>query len=76
MHDFVSRQCMQHVKKELERIKFVGCDKDACGCFIRTTHGLPCACELACLRIQGESILLESIRVFWKKLYIEEHEVT
>lgn len=53
----------------------VGVDKVASGCFIRATHGLPCACELASLKIQGYLVALESIHVFWKKLHIEEHKV-
>lgn len=76
LHDFVSRHCIQHVVKELEKVKFIGSEKDACGCFIRTTHGLPCACQLAGIQIQGEHVLLESIHVFWNKLNIEEHKVT
>lgn len=76
LHNFVLRQCIQHIGKELERIKLVGCKKETCGYFIRITHGLTCACELVGYQIQREDILLESIHVFWKKLFIEEHEVT
>lgn len=50
--------------------------KDVCGCFIRTTHGLPCVCQLVGIQIQGEVVPLESIHVFWKKSYIQEHGVT
>lgn len=64
------------VYKTLEMVKFVGSNKTACGCIIRTRHELPCACELAGLQIQGDHIPLESIHVFRKKLYIKEHEVT
>ena len=76
MHRFIAIKCIQHIRNELERVNFVGSNKDVCGCFIRTKHVLPCACQLPSLQIQGETILLESIHVFWKKLYIEEHEVT
>lgn len=69
LHDFVSRYCIQHISKELERIKFVGHDKTTRGCFIKTTHGLPCACEFAGYQIQGEHIPLDSIHVFWKIIY-------
>lgn len=48
----------------MKRVKFVGSDKDVCGCFIRITHGLCCACEPACFQIQGEFVPLESIYVF------------
>lgn len=76
LHSFILRQCIQHIGKELEMIKFVGCDKTTCGCFIKTTHGLPCVCELAGYQIQRELIPLDSIHVFWGKIFIEEHEVT
>lgn len=46
-----------------------------CGCFIRTTHGLPCACQLAGFQIQGNHVPLDPIHVFFKKLHIEEHDV-
>lgn len=64
------------VYNTLERIQSVGYEKSACGCFIRITHGLSCACEFAGYQIQGEPIPLELIHVFWKKLFIEEHRVT
>ena len=73
MHGFVSRHCIQHIGKELERVKFIGTNKDICGCFIRSTHGLPCVCQLAGFQIQGLLIPLEPIHVFWKKLHIQEH---
>ncbi|XP_004515629.1 uncharacterized protein [Cicer arietinum] len=56
---------------KLQRVKIVGTDKTICGCSIRTTHGLPCACELAKLQISGNVIPLDSIHVFWRKLSLE-----
>lgn len=76
LHDFVSRQCKQHIEKELERVKFVGASKDACGCFIRTTRGLPCACQLVSFQIQDNLVPLETIHVSGKKLHIKEHDVS
>ncbi|XP_058746892.1 uncharacterized protein LOC131619864 [Vicia villosa] len=75
-HSFVSRQCIQLIEKELERVKFVGASKQRCGCYIRTTHGLPCACQLVGYHILGIPIPLESIHVFWTKLQISEYEVS
>ncbi|XP_073222592.1 uncharacterized protein [Cicer arietinum] len=60
---------------ELQRVKIVGTDKTICGCSIRTTHGLPCACELAKLQISGNVIPLDSIHVFWRKLSLENEFV-
>lgn len=68
LHDFVSWQCIQHIKKELERVKRVGTDKFEHGYFIRTTHGLPCACELAGLLIQGYHAPLESIHLVFEEI--------
>lgn len=84
MDGFVSRQCIQHIGNELERIKFVGCDKTTCGCFIettcgcfiKTTYALPYVCEVTGYQILGKPITLDSIHVFCKKIFIEEHEVT
>lgn len=64
LHGFVSRKCLQHLVKEVERVKFIGTSKDACGCFIRITHGLPCACQLAGFQIQGNFVPLDLIHVF------------
>lgn len=63
LHRFISRQCIQHIGKELERVKFVGSDKAAC-------------VNLQVLKYKVEPIPRELTHVFWKKLYIEEHEVT
>ncbi|XP_058783987.1 uncharacterized protein LOC131658740 [Vicia villosa] len=67
---------MLKLRKELKRVKFVGASKQRCGCYIRTTHGLPCACQLVGYQILGIPIPLESIHVFWTKLQISEYEVS
>ncbi|XP_058783030.1 uncharacterized protein LOC131657679 [Vicia villosa] len=74
LHSFVSRQCIQLIRKKLEKVKFVGTSKERCGCYIRTTDGLPYACQLAGYQILGIPIPLETIHVFWTKLQISEHE--
>ncbi|KAL5177653.1 hypothetical protein HKD37_08G023372 [Glycine soja] len=38
----------------------------SCGCVMRTTHGLPCACELS--KYVLGSIPLDSIHMFWRRL--------
>jgi len=43
----VSKYALVHIAKELNKVKFVGFDKKKCGCVLRYTHGLPCACEHA-----------------------------
>ncbi|XP_073221556.1 uncharacterized protein [Cicer arietinum] len=74
LHHCVSRKCMKLIDNQLERVKIVGTNKTECGCSIRTTHGLPCACELAKLQINGNAIPLDSIHDFWKQLSIA-HEL-
>ena len=74
LQDFVSRQCIQLIGKELERVKYVCASKERCCCYIITTHELPCACQLACFQILGTPIPLETIHVFWIKLQILEYE--
>jgi len=44
---FVSRSALSYISDQYDRIKTIGTDSSICGCTIRTTHGLPCACELA-----------------------------
>ncbi|XP_058782846.1 uncharacterized protein LOC131657468 [Vicia villosa] len=71
-HSFVSRQCIQLIGNELEIVKFVGSRKERCGCYIRTTHGFPCACQLAGFQILGTPIPLEIIHIFWTKQFSQE----
>lgn len=33
-------------------------------------------CQLACFQTQGDLVPLELIHVFWKKLHIDDNEVT
>ncbi|XP_050877072.1 uncharacterized protein LOC127080822 [Lathyrus oleraceus] len=75
LHGFVSRKFIHHIRKKLQRVKYIGTSKYACGCFIRIRYGLPCACQLVGFQIQGKLVPLDPIHVFWKKLHIEEHGV-
>jgi len=64
--DMVSRYALNHIVTELERVNYVGIDNSRCGCIIRTTHGLPCACEIA--RYVVGSIPHDTIHMFWWRL--------
>jgi len=46
---FVSKCVLQHIADEMDQVKCVDLDKTRCGCILRSTHGLPCACELTFL---------------------------
>jgi len=68
LQGFVSRSALSHITDEYDRVKSVGTDSSKCCCVIRTTHGLPCACELARYSTMSHLIPLEAIHVHWKKL--------
>ncbi|XP_076925217.1 uncharacterized protein LOC143587957 [Bidens hawaiensis] len=43
-------------------------DSSNCGCRLRNSCGLPCACELSMYISSGQCISLDSIDIFWRKL--------
>ncbi|KAK7244084.1 hypothetical protein RIF29_38902 [Crotalaria pallida] len=59
----VSREALIMIHREVQSI-----GGDGCVCRIRTTHGLPCCCELAGYKKIGQCIHLSAIHVHWKKL--------
>ena len=56
------RYSLNEIVAEFERVHYAGKNPSACGCVMRTTHGLPCACELS--RYVVSSIPLDSIHMF------------
>ena len=62
----VSKYALVHISEEFNRVQFVGFDKEKCGCVLRRTHGLPCACELA--RYSFDVIPLNVVHVMWTRL--------
>jgi len=60
----VSRYVLNHVAK-FERVHYADKNPSHCRCIMRTTHGLPCACQLA--RYVVGTIPLETIHV-WRRL--------
>lgn len=65
----VSPNCMIEIGKEKKRMEKLG-DGYACGCVLRETHGLPCACEIKNTLDSGRSIYLNQVHVFWQRLTI------
>ncbi|KAJ1424222.1 Protein FAR1-RELATED SEQUENCE 6 [Sesbania bispinosa] len=47
LRGLVSRNALALIDVEKQRINYVGIDISTCGCTLRNTHGLPCACQLA-----------------------------
>ncbi|KAH1212718.1 hypothetical protein GmHk_14G040842 [Glycine max] len=62
----VSRYALNQIAAELERVDYAGKNPSSCGCVVRTTLGLPCACELS--KYVGGCIPLDSIHMFWRRL--------
>jgi hypothetical protein len=62
---------MTMISAEFGRVGIVGTDKNKCGCTLRSTCGLPCACELGGYSLRGEPIPLNSVHGNWKKLTME-----
>jgi len=62
----VSRYVLNEIVAEYECVPYAGKNPSRCGCVMRTTHGLPCACELS--KYIVSSIPLETIHIFWRRL--------
>ncbi|XP_073224916.1 uncharacterized protein [Cicer arietinum] len=66
--DVVSKNAIDHIAAEFDRVKYVGIDKSECRCTVRRTHGLPCACGIVRYSMIHHSIPLDVIHVWWTKL--------
>ncbi|XP_074277212.1 uncharacterized protein LOC141600854 [Silene latifolia] len=65
----VSTKAIELMEKELTRGLGLGIGlNNRCRHVMRTTHGLPCACNLVSLHGKGRRVHLEDIHVFWKTL--------
>ncbi|KAL5185362.1 putative protein FAR1-RELATED SEQUENCE 10 [Glycine soja] len=62
----VSRYALNEIAYEFERVCCFGNNPSSCGCVLRTTLGLPCACELQ--RYDGGSIPLDAVHMYWRRL--------
>ena len=64
--DMVSRYVLNQIVVEFERVHYAGKNPSHCECVMRTTHSLPCACELS--KYVVGTIPLETIHMFWQRL--------
>ncbi|KAH1261748.1 hypothetical protein GmHk_02G004550 [Glycine max] len=62
----VLRFALNEIVVEFERVHYAGKNPSFCGCVMRTTHSIPCACELS--RYIVGSIPLDSVHMFWRRL--------
>ncbi|KAL7601776.1 uncharacterized protein LOC111881990 [Lactuca sativa] len=68
----VSNEALDIILGEVQRLGDLMLDSSNCGCKLRNSCGLPCACMLSFYSILGESIPLDSIDIFWRKLDISD----
>ncbi|KAL4576044.1 hypothetical protein LXL04_012132 [Taraxacum kok-saghyz] len=68
LRGFVSLQALDKLVGEIQRLCTHRIDFSNCGCIIRHSCGLPCACMLAPYLNSDDKIPLDSIDVFWRKL--------
>ncbi|XP_056685769.1 uncharacterized protein [Spinacia oleracea] len=66
----VSHLPIRKINEEYGRHK-VGTDPATCGCYLRTSHGLPCAYEMMLLDGEGKSIELNDVHIFWRTIHME-----
>ncbi|XP_057432505.1 uncharacterized protein LOC130725276 [Lotus japonicus] len=64
LRGFVSRAALHMIARERKQIGRPRVDGLYCGCAIRRTHGLPCACELQKLTF----VPLLAVHAHWRKL--------
>ncbi|KAL5191774.1 Protein FAR1-RELATED SEQUENCE 5 [Glycine soja] len=62
----VSRYALNEISVEFERIRHFKDNPSSCGCVLRTTLGLPCACELQ--RYDGGNIPLDAVHMYLRRL--------
>ncbi|KAI5401505.1 hypothetical protein KIW84_066106 [Lathyrus oleraceus] len=62
---------LRRIAEELWRVDYVGTNRQICGCTLRTSYGLPCACELGRYRLDGIPIPIDAVHVHWRKLTME-----
>ncbi|KAK9713199.1 hypothetical protein RND81_06G011000 [Saponaria officinalis] len=71
----VSTKAIEIMEEELKRGVALGIGLELrCGCVLRRTHGLPCACALVDLKNSGSKVHLSDIHSFWRTLEYENSE--
>ncbi|XP_065864423.1 uncharacterized protein [Euphorbia lathyris] len=67
----VSHYYTQLTNVELARMRSLSHEVNArCGCVLRTSHQIPCACEIKQAYESGDMISVERVHVFWRTLLI------
>ncbi|KAJ1412039.1 OTU domain [Sesbania bispinosa] len=74
LRGLVSRNALALID-EKQHINYVGIDNSACGCTLRKTHGLPCACELARYVCMGNHIPITEVHTIWMRLTFNDEGI-
>ncbi|XP_052732487.1 PKS-NRPS hybrid synthetase cheA-like [Vigna angularis] len=69
----VSRYALDLIAKELKIVQQIGLDSSKCGCVLRHTFGVPCACELA--RYDPRMIPIGEFHIMWRRLHFSNVEL-
>ncbi|KAL5180845.1 hypothetical protein HKD37_01G001898 [Glycine soja] len=72
--DMISRYALNQIVVEFERVHYADKNPSRCRCVMRTTHGLPYACELS--KYVVGNISLETIHMFWRRLSFSDQELS
>src|SRR4051812_11227030 len=70
----ISRTGLNFLFHEAKRSETTGTDSSLCGCTIRITYGLPCACILAKKKNSNSPILIDEVADHWKKLRFDDFD--
>ncbi|KAK9676139.1 hypothetical protein RND81_11G057100 [Saponaria officinalis] len=71
----MSTKAIEIMEDEVKRGVALGIGLElGCGCVLRTTHGLPCACTLIYLKNKGSRVHLSDIHSFWRTLEYDNEE--
>ncbi|KAJ1393007.1 MULE transposase domain [Sesbania bispinosa] len=65
---FVSKNAMVHIAQEIRRVEYIGIDTSTCGCKLKMTYGLPCACQLAICKMYFGFIPVEKVHAHWRRI--------
>ncbi|XP_045796161.1 uncharacterized protein LOC123890567 [Trifolium pratense] len=68
----ISRQALHFIRDEEIRSRECGKNRKKCGCVMKITYGLPCACLIALKIDKKLPIRLDEINTHWKRLQIDE----
>ncbi|XP_021771779.1 PKS-NRPS hybrid synthetase CHGG_01239-like [Chenopodium quinoa] len=67
----VSQHCLKVLDDETKRMRELSYQVyERCGCAMRVTHGLPCACQIHDSLAAGIGLYIRQIHPFWKTLVI------